>query len=79
VRIQLSEERRRGLLRELQAHFLDHHGDEIGELKAGMLLEFFVERLAPPIYNEAIHAARKFIQKRLEELEGEFLLDGSDE
>ena len=79
MRIQLSEERRRGLLRELQAHFLDHHGEEIGELKAGMLLEFFVERLAPPIYNEAIYDARKFIQEKLEELEGEFLLEGPEE
>ncbi len=79
VRIRLSGERRTALLAELRAHFLDHHGEEIGELKAGMLLEFFVERLGPPLYNEAIQDARKFIQGRLDDLEDEFLLGRTDE
>jgi uncharacterized protein (DUF2164 family) len=78
MRIKLSDERRRALLRELEAHFLDRHGEEIGELKAGLLLDFFLDRLAPPVYNEAIQDARKYLQERLDALEDEFLLERDD-
>jgi uncharacterized protein (DUF2164 family) len=78
MRIRLSDARRGALLRDLQAHFLDRHGEEIGALKAGLLLDFFIERLGPPIYNEAIQDARKYLQERLDALEDEFLL-GRDE
>lgn len=73
MRIPLGDDRREALIRALEAHFLDHHGEEIGELKAGLLLEFFVERLGPPVYNQAIQDARKFIQERLDDLEDEIL------
>ena len=70
--IKLSDERRDALLREIQIHFREKHGDEIGDLKATLLLEFFIKKLGPPVYNQAIQDARGFIQDKLGDLDGDF-------
>ena len=69
--LRLSQSRRADLLRALQSHFHDQHSQEIGELKGSLLIDFFLEVLGPPVYNQAIGDARKFIQERLDDLENE--------
>ncbi len=69
MKIDLSAERRGDLLRATRAHFFDRHGEEIGDLKAELLLDFFVEALGPPVYNQAVRDAHKFIHERLDDLE----------
>ena len=73
TRLRLSDNRRTALLRELQAHFLDQHGETIGDLKAELLLDFFLESLGPPVYNQAIADARKFVQERIDDLEDQVI------
>ncbi len=72
MKIKLSEERRRDLLRAIKAHCLDRHGEEVGDLKTELLLDFFVEQLGPQVYNQAIRDAHGFFQEKLADLEGEF-------
>jgi uncharacterized protein (DUF2164 family) len=72
MRIKLSDERRSLLIAATQAHFRDQFDDNIGELKAGLILDFFVKSLGPPVYNQAIRDAHGFIQEKLVDLQGEF-------
>ena len=72
MRIKLSDERRSDLVRAIQAHFRDQHDDEIGELKASLILDFFMKQLGPSVYNQAIRDAHDFIQDKLADLDGEF-------
>jgi uncharacterized protein (DUF2164 family) len=72
MRIKLSDERRSLLIAATQAHFRDQLDDDIGELKAGLVLDFFVKYLGPPVYNQAIRDAHGFIQEKLVDLQGEF-------
>ncbi len=72
MRIRLSDERRADLVARIQAHFREHFDDDVGELKAGMLLDFFVKELGPPVYNQAIKDAHDFVAEKLVDLEGEF-------
>ena len=72
MRIELSDERRADLVAAVQAYFRDRHDEEMGELKAGLVLDFFIERLGPPVYNQAIRDAHGFLQDKLVDLEGEF-------
>ena len=71
MRIKLSKERRADLLQAVQNYFRDQHDDEIGELKARLILEFFVAQLGPSVYNQAIRDAHGFMQDKLVDLEGE--------
>ncbi len=72
MRIKFSDERRQDLVKAVQSYFRDQHGDDIGELKASLILDFFVERLGPQVYNQAIRDARGFFQEKLADLEGDF-------
>ncbi len=72
VRIKLSDERRADLIQAIRGYFREHLDEDIGELKASLLLDFLVKKLGPPVYNRAIRDAHAFIQEKLLDLEGEF-------
>jgi uncharacterized protein (DUF2164 family) len=72
MKIALTGERRARMLRSIRKYFSDHLDRELGELAAGLLLDFFVRELGAPVYNQAIQDARAFVQQRLDDLEVEF-------
>ena len=72
MRIRLSDERRADLMRAIQAYVSEQFDEEISEYKAGLLLDFFVARLGPSVYNQAIRDAHGFFQEKLADLEGDF-------
>jgi uncharacterized protein (DUF2164 family) len=43
---------------------------EIGDLQAGLLLDYFLKELAPSVYNQAIQDAQRYFQERASDLEG---------
>ncbi len=43
---------------------------EVGDLQAGLLLDYFLKELAPSIYNQAIQDAQRYFQDRVSDLEG---------
>ena len=72
MRIQLSDDRKQQLVTAIQRYFRDNRDQELGELGAGLLLEFFVRELGAPVYNQAIRDAHDFIEEKLVDLAGEF-------
>lgn len=44
--------------------------EEMGDLKAGLLLDFFLKELAPTVYNQAIADAQAYFHARTADLEG---------
>jgi len=43
---------------------------EVGDLKAGLLLDYFLKEIAPCVYNRAIADAQVYLRDRLADLEG---------
>lgn len=43
---------------------------DIGDLQAGLLLDYFLKELAPSVYNQAIQDAQHYFQERASDLEG---------
>jgi uncharacterized protein (DUF2164 family) len=43
---------------------------EVGELQARLLLEFFLKEIAPSVYNAAIADAQVWLRERVSDLEG---------
>ena len=52
----------------LQQYFADNMDEPIGDLKAGLLLDFIVSELGPSVYNQAIADARTFFEERTGDL-----------
>ncbi len=69
--IELSKDARQRLVRALQNYFAEKLDQEIGDLAAGLLLDFLLEELGPPVYNQAIRDAQAWLQDKLVDLDGQ--------
>jgi uncharacterized protein (DUF2164 family) len=72
MRIELTDERNAKMLTAIQQYFRENLDQELGELGANLLLEFFVREIGAPVYNQAIRDAHDFLQEKLVDLSGEF-------
>lgn len=68
--IQLSAEDTKRALLSIKQFSTEHLDEEFGDLKAGLLLEFFLKEVGPSVYNAAIADAQKYFQERALDLEG---------
>ena len=78
--ITLAKEVEERLIASIKRYFEEQMDEEIGDLKAELLLDLFIRQLGPPVYNQAIKDAHKFIQEKLHDLEDEYYaLEGNDQ
>jgi uncharacterized protein (DUF2164 family) len=69
--IELSKPARAQAVSSLQRYFQENLPEPIGELAAGLLLNFMLEEIGPAIYNQAIGDAQARMQQRVADLSGE--------
>ncbi|WP_179405534.1 DUF2164 domain-containing protein [Burkholderia guangdongensis] len=67
--IELDKDARDRAIASLQRYFTENMDEPIGNIQAGALLHFFVEEIAPVIYNRAIADAQERLQARIAELD----------
>jgi uncharacterized protein (DUF2164 family) len=66
--IALPEDARKQAIAALQGYVRDNMDDEIGDLKAGLLLDFILRELGPSVYNQGLADARAFFEERSNDL-----------
>lgn len=59
----------------IQRYFEENMPEPIGELPAGLLLNYFLEEIGPVIYNRAIADAQARVLQRVGDLSGELFAD----
>ncbi|HET9365249.1 MAG TPA: DUF2164 domain-containing protein [Candidatus Angelobacter sp.] len=73
--IDISKEGRAEAIASIQRYFRENLPEPIGDLPAGLLLNFFLEEIGPAIYNRAIADAQARLQLRISDLSGELYAD----
>ncbi len=73
--IELADHARKEAIASIQRYFQQNLPDEIGDLPAGLLLDFFLEEIGPSIYNKAVIDAQQRMQARLNDVDGELYVD----
>lgn len=68
--IPLSADDTKRALASIRQFSAEHLDEEFGDLKAQLVLEFFLKEIAPSVYNRAITDAQKYFQERTLDLEG---------
>lgn len=66
--VNVTKERRREMLSEIKNFFPKDREEEIGDLSAGMILDFIVEKIAPEIYNQGVDDSYQYIKDAAEDL-----------
>ena len=73
--IELPKQTRAEAIASLRHYFEENLPEPIGELAAGLLLDYFLEEIGPVIYNQAISDAQTRLTQRVADLNGELYAD----
>ena len=73
--IELSKEARADAIASIRQYFEANMPEPIGEMPAGLLLNFILEEIGPAIYNKAVADAQSRVQLRISDLTGELYED----
>ena len=68
---ELSRQVRADAIASLKRYFEENLPEPLGDLPAGLLLDFILEEIGPAIYNRAINDAQERMQARVMDLNGE--------
>jgi uncharacterized protein (DUF2164 family) len=69
--IKMSPQTEKYLLESIKRFFAEQLEEDIGDLKARIVLEFCVSEVGPSIYNQAIADAQGFFERAAADLSGE--------
>ena len=70
--LHLSEDQKKALREEIHTYYLNERGEDIGIIHQEGILDLFLERLAPMIYNKALDDAKYWYSRRLQDIEDDF-------
>jgi uncharacterized protein (DUF2164 family) len=68
--IKLEKETHKYLIGSIKRFFAEHMDDEIGDLKAALVLDFCTKEIGPSIYNQAVADAQAYFQEKTSDLSG---------
>ena len=68
--ITIPDHSRKQAIASIRRSFTNHTEEEIGELKAALLFDYFLTEVGPSIYNQALADARSFFEERAADLGG---------
>ncbi len=75
MNIELSKETRAQAVASLKRYFEENMPEPIGDLPAGLLLNFFLEEIGPVVYNRAIADVQARIERMAVDVGGELFAD----
>ena len=68
--IELPKETREQVIASIRRYFEEALEQEVGELKAGLLLDFVLTEIGPAIHNRAVSDVQARISEMIDELDG---------
>ncbi len=75
MKIELTKQARARAIGSIRRYFEENFSEPVGDLPAGLLLNFFVEEVGPVIYNQAVADAQTRLGQRVTDLNGELYVD----
>jgi len=66
--INVTKEQRDEMIAAIKNYFLKEREEEIGDLQAGLMLDFIREELAPEFYNQGVSDSYTYMKDTIEDL-----------
>ncbi|MEM9159154.1 MAG: DUF2164 domain-containing protein [Verrucomicrobiota bacterium] len=74
--IELKKEEVEEVLPSIQQYIREEFDQEIGELKAKLLLDYFLKEIGPLAYNCGVRDAERYFREKVEDLSGACFEEG---
>ena len=68
--ISIPPEKQQQMIASIRRYFSENLDDEIGELKARLVLDYFLREIGPTVYNQAIIDSQSYFQEKVTDLDG---------
>ncbi len=68
-RIALEREKKEEMVKAIVHYFKQERDEEMGQLAAGMVLDFIIEKLAPEFYNQGVLDSCAYMNEKVEDLQ----------
>ncbi|MDC3413467.1 DUF2164 domain-containing protein [Aquibacillus sp. 3ASR75-11] len=65
---QIEKKRKTEMIERIQHYFMNQRNEELGDLAASLVLDFFMDELAPLFYNLGVEDAHAFLTEKLDDL-----------
>ncbi len=66
--IKLSEKKREEMIGMIEEYFEVEHKEAIGNMKAMLLLDFIIKKIAPEFYNVGIEDAHVYLSMKIDDI-----------
>ena len=66
--IKVTKDQRDEMISAIKQYFLQEREEEIGDLRAGLMLDFILKELAPEFYNQGVSDSYTYLQDMTEDL-----------
>lgn len=66
--IKIDKEKKDKMINAIKIYFENERDEQLGDLAANMILDFFMEKLAPDIYNQGVYDSYKYFLDRIDDL-----------
>jgi uncharacterized protein (DUF2164 family) len=67
--IKLLDEKEKKIIESIKLYLEENMDLKIGDLKAGLLLDYILKEIGPVVYNQALEDAQKYMMEKLNELD----------
>ena len=67
--IELNKEARAAAVASIERYYKENFDERIGNIQAAALLHFFLEEIAPSVYNQAVGAVQERLMARVAEVD----------
>lgn len=68
--ILIKDDKKKAMIRAIKKYFAEERKEELGDLAALLILDFFMDKLGPEIYNQGLQDAHAYMSEKLEDLYG---------
>lgn len=67
-KIKIEKNKREEMINMVKDYFANERDEDLGDLAAGLILDFFIEELGPDIYNQGVNDAHTYIKDKVDDL-----------
>lgn len=63
--IKLNKDQKDIMIREIKKYFAAERDEDLGDLASSLILDFFIEKLGPHMYNQGIQDAQRYMEEKV--------------
>ena len=68
AKIEVNKEKKQEMIEAIKNYFQEERNEEIGDLAATLILDFFIEKLAPEFYNQGVYDSYTLMTAKIEDI-----------